>query len=62
MPKPKKPKTFTCQYERERETKNYVRFAQVVEDGEEAIAPQLYLRKKTVGNAQTLTVTITRSG
>jgi hypothetical protein len=52
----------TVQFEREKETKNTVRFQEVVESGTPPVMNTLYLQKWFVGGAERITVTIDFDG
>jgi hypothetical protein len=51
-------KTKTAQFEREKETKNTVKFAEVQTQGEAPIIGTLYVQKWIAGDAKSLKVTI----
>jgi hypothetical protein len=55
-------KSVTVTFAKEKETKNTVRFAEQVKDGEDALVGVLYVQKGTagvLGNPETLTMTLT---
>ena len=51
-------KTKTVQFEKEKDTKNTVKFAEVQTQGEDPILGSLYLQKWFVGDATKLKVTV----
>ena len=48
-------------FEREKETKNTVRFQEVVSDGEQPVIGPLYVQKHALGSEPPKTVTLTIS-
>ena len=51
-------KTKTVQFQKEKDTKNTVKFAEVQVQGEAPIIGSLYVQKWYVGNAASLKVTV----
>tara|TARA_R110002051_G_C8437143_1_gene454425 strand:+ start:308 stop:475 length:168 start_codon:yes stop_codon:yes gene_type:complete len=49
----------TLTFEQEKETKNTVRFQEVVKDGEKAVIGPLYIQKHAMGSESPKTVTLT---
>ena len=51
-------KPITVKFEREKETKNTVRFKEVTDDDTPPVIGTLYIRKTYAGDMQNITVTI----
>ncbi len=52
------PKTHVIEFEKEKETKNTIRFAEVPPKGQPLVMGTAYFQKWVVGDATTVTVTL----
>ncbi len=52
------PKTHVIEFEKEKETKNCIRYAEVTPKGQPPIMGTAYFQKWVVGDATTVTVTL----